>query len=62
MHIIRKGKSEGSGGYQELAWVRPGRAVEALDGDAALGIELALVYHIGRLLAVLRHDVLHREP
>ena len=62
MHIIRKGKSEGSGGYQELAWVRPGGAVEALDGDAALGIELPLVYHIGRLLAVLRHDVLDGEP
>jgi hypothetical protein len=28
--------------YQELARVGPGRAVEALDGDAALGIEIPL--------------------
>lgn len=46
---------------QELAWVGPGRAVEALDGDA-LGIELPLVHHIGSLLTLLRHDVLHRKP
>jgi hypothetical protein len=48
--------------YQELARVGPGRAVEALDGDAALGMELPLVYHIGSLLTLLRHDVLHRKP
>ena len=33
--------------YQELARVGPGRAVEALDGDAALGIEIPLYTTLG---------------
>jgi hypothetical protein len=47
---------------QELAGVRPGGAAEALDGDSAAGDgERAAVYHVGRLLAVLRHDAVGGE-
>lgn len=48
---------------QELAGVGPGRAAEALDGHGAAGAEEgAAVDDVGRLLAVLRHDALGREP
>jgi hypothetical protein len=47
--------------HQELARVGPGVAVEALDGDRALGVELAPVDDVGRLVAALRDDVLGGE-
>jgi hypothetical protein len=40
----------------------PGRVVGELNNDVALGIELPLVYHIGLLLTMLRHNVLHPKP
>jgi hypothetical protein len=47
---------------KELAGVRPGRAAEALDGESAVGAEeRAAVDHVGRLLAVLRHDAAPRN-
>jgi len=47
---------------QELARVRPGGATESLDGDGAAGSkERAAVDHVGRLLAVLRHDAVGGE-
>ena len=47
--------------HQELARVGPGVAVEALDGDPVLGVDLALVDDVGRLVAALRDDVLGGE-
>lgn len=47
--------------FHELARVGPGRAAEALDGDPALGVELALVDDVRRLVAAFGDDVLGGE-
>ena len=47
--------------FHELARVGPGRAAEALDGDTALGVELALVDDVRRLVAAFGDDVLGGE-
>ena len=68
MHIIRKRKKEGvwNTGNDVALGVRllfcPGRVVGELNNNVALGIELPLVYHIGLLLTMLIHDVLHPKP
>lgn len=53
---------DGSRLLEELAIVGPGEAVEALDGDRAAGVELALVDDVGGLEAVLGDDVVGGEP
>lgn len=57
----QEGAWKGNTSNQELAWVGPGGAVEALDGNPALGVELALIDDVGRLVAVFGDDILGGE-
>ena len=47
---------------EELAGVRPGGLVEALDGDGGVSVdEPPFENHVGRLLSVLGDDIIRRE-